>query len=177
MATETTDNASVINDAVGVKQFFTGQPTRKPIGQPASLTLRYEYRTMCHYFEASIKPRFSETDMRGHINNTVIPVWLADGRAALFREELGSRIPTMVVNLNVNFSRELHWGALVMARTTVERIGNSSIRFAQELWQNKHRCVQACTTVVTLDMETLRPIRVPDRERTLLEPYLLTDAG
>jgi acyl-CoA thioester hydrolase len=41
--------------------------------------------------------------MRGHINNTVIPVWLADGRAALFREELGSRVPTMVVNLNVDF--------------------------------------------------------------------------
>ena len=61
---------------------------------------------MSPFFEASIKPRFSETDMRGHINNTVIPVWLADGRAALFREELGSRVPTMVVNLNVDFTGE-----------------------------------------------------------------------
>ncbi|MFC6672766.1 acyl-CoA thioesterase [Marinobacterium aestuariivivens] len=129
------------------------------------------------YFEASIKPRFSETDMRGHINNTVIPVWLADGRAALFREELGSRVPTMVVNLNVDFSRELHWGALVTARTAVEKIGNSSIRFVQELWQNEQRCVQARTTVVTLDMETRKPVRIPDRERSLLAPYLITDEG
>ncbi|GGO75986.1 thioesterase [Marinobacterium nitratireducens] len=129
------------------------------------------------YFEASIKPRFSETDMRGHINNTVIPVWLADGRAALFREELGSRVPTVVVNLNVDFSRELHWGALVTARTAVEKIGNSSICFVQELWQKEQCCVQARTTVVTLDMETRRPVRVPDRERSLLASYLLADAG
>lgn len=100
---------------------------------------------MSPFFEASIKPRFSETDMRGHINNTVIPVWLADGRAALFREELGSQVPTMVVNLNVDFSREL--------------------------WQNDQRCVQAHTTVVTLDSETRKLMRVPDHERTLLAPY------
>jgi len=126
---------------------------------------------MSPFFEASIKPRFSETDMRGHINNTVIPVWLADGRAALFREELGSRVPTMVVNLNVDFIRELHWGAPVTVRTAVEGIGNSSIRFVQELWQNDQRCVQAHTTVVTLDSQTRKPMRVPDHERTLLAPY------
>ena len=127
---------------------------------------------MSHFFEASIKPRFSETDMRGHINNTVIPVWLADGRAALFRDELGSRVPTMVVNLNVDFSRELHWGAMVTVRTAVERIGNTSIRFLQELWQNGQHCVQARTTVVTLDSETGKPMRVPDSERIWLNPYL-----
>ncbi|MCQ6255247.1 thioesterase family protein [Pseudomonas sp. Q11] len=127
---------------------------------------------MSPYFEASIKPRFSETDMRGHINNTVIPVWLADGRAALFREELGSRVPTMVVNLNVDFSRELHWGSLVTVRTAVERIGNSSVCFLQELWQNDRPCVQARTTIVTLDIETRKPLRVPDIERALLTPYL-----
>lgn len=128
---------------------------------------------MSPFFEASIKPRFSETDMRGHINNTVIPVWLADGRAALFREELGSKVPTMVVNLNVDFSRELHWGTPVTVRTAVERIGNSSICFVQELWQNDQPCVQARTTVITMDAETRTPIRVPDAERTLLRPHLL----
>lgn len=126
---------------------------------------------MSPFFEASIKPRFSETDMRGHINNTVIPVWLADGRAALFREELGSKVPTMVVNLNVDFSRELHWGVLVTVRTAVTRIGNSSICFLQQLWQNGQQCVQAHTTIVTLDPQTRKPIRVPEVERTLLSPY------
>jgi len=125
------------------------------------------------FFETSIKPRFSETDMRGHINNTVIPVWLADGRAALFREELGSRVPTMVVNMNVDFRRELHWGSMVTVDTAIEKIGNSSICFCQELWQNGQPCVQARTTVVTLDGETRKPIRVPDAERTLLLPYLI----
>lgn len=128
---------------------------------------------MSPFFEAPIKPRFSETDMRGHINNTVIPVWLADGRAALFREELGSKVPTIVVNLNVDFSRELYWGSMVTVRTAVERIGNSSICFLQELWQNGQQCVQARTTIVTLDMETRKPIRVPDIERALLNSYLM----
>ena len=112
--------------------------------------------------------------MRGHINNTVIPIWLADGRAALFREELSSRVPTMVVNLNVDFSRELHWGSIVTVRTAVERIGDTSICFLQELWQNEQRCVQARTTVVTLESETRKPIRVPEVERSLLSPYMVT---
>lgn len=128
---------------------------------------------MSYFFEASIKPRFSETDMRGHINNTVIPVWLADGRAALFREELGSKVPTMVVNLNVDFMRELHWGELVTVRTAVARIGNSSICFLQQLWQNAEQCVQAHTTIVTLDPETRKPIRVPEFERARLHPYMV----
>lgn len=126
---------------------------------------------MSPFFEASIKPRFSETDMRGHINNTVIPVWLADGRAALFREEMGSKTPTMVVNLNVDFRHELHWGSMVTVRTAVEKIGNSSICFLQELWQHDQPCVQARTTVITMDPETRKPIRVPEAERAQLLPY------
>lgn len=129
---------------------------------------------MSPFFEASIKPRFSETDMRGHINNTVVPVWLADGRAALVREELGSKVPTMVVNLNVDFRRELHWGSIVTVRTAVERIGNSSICFLQELWQNDQPCVQARTTVIAVDIETRKSMRIPDEERTLLSPYLIS---
>ncbi|NQD95168.1 acyl-CoA thioesterase [Pseudomonas sp. CrR25] len=129
---------------------------------------------MSPFFEASIKPRFSETDMRGHISNTVVPVWLADGRAALFREKLGSQIPTMIVNLNVDFRRELHWGSMVTVRTAVERIGNSSIIFIQELWQNDQACVQARTTVIAVDIETRKSMRVPDEERTLLAPYLVS---
>ncbi|KJH82224.1 acyl-CoA thioesterase [Stutzerimonas stutzeri] len=129
---------------------------------------------MSYFFEASIKPRFSETDMHGHISNTVVPVWLADGRAALFREKLGSKVPTMVVNLNVDFRHELHWGSMVTVRTAVERIGNSSICFIQELWQNDRLCVQARTTVIAVDVETRQSKRVPDEERTLLSPYLLS---
>ena len=79
----------------------------------------------------------------------------------------------MVVNMNVDFRRELHWGSMVTVDTAIEKIGNSSICFCQELWQNGQPCVQARTTVVTLDGETRKPIRVPDAERTLLLPYLI----
>ena len=129
---------------------------------------------MNHFFESSIKPRFSETDMRGHINNTVIPIWLADGRAALFREELGSTLTTMVVNLNVDFKNELHWGSIVTARTAVEKIGNSSICFVQQLWQNGQKCVEARTTIVALDAQSRKPISVPSADRVLLSPYVMS---
>ncbi|MBV1788650.1 acyl-CoA thioesterase [Marinobacterium sp. D7] len=128
---------------------------------------------MSDYFETLIKPRFSETDMRGHISNTVVPVWLSEGRGSLCREHLGITQPWMVVNLNVNYHQELLWGAQVTVKTAVERIGNSSICFAQEIWQNERCCVKASTTIAALDMETRRPIPVSQDDRKRLAPYML----
>ncbi|WP_428035257.1 acyl-CoA thioesterase [Amphritea sp.] len=128
---------------------------------------------MSDYFEIVIKPRFSETDMRGHINNTVIPVWLSDGRGALCREYLAITQPWMVVNLTVNYRQELLWGSPVTVKIAVDKIGNSSISFAQEIWQKDKLCVQASTTIVALDMDTRKPVRVSDEIRQQLSPYLL----
>lgn len=128
---------------------------------------------MSKFFQTTIKPRFSETDMRGHISNTVVPVWLSEGRGSLCREHLGITQPWMVVNLNVNYHRELMWGAEVTVNTAVERIGNSSIRFAQEIWQEGTCCVKSTTTIAALEMETRRPIPVSLEDRKRLEPYIV----
>ncbi len=123
------------------------------------------------YSEIAIKPRFNETDMRGHISNTTVPVWLDEGRTTLLREELKSKTPVMVVNLNTNFRRELHWGAPATVLTAVDRIGTSSICFSQEIHQNGQCCIESLTTVVTVDLETRSAMPVPEEDRRLLAPY------
>ena len=124
--------------------------------------------------ETIIKPRFSETDMRGHIGNTVIPVWLSEGRGVLFREILGSKLPLVVANLNVDYRGELFLGSPVTVRTAIKKIGNSSICYQQEIWQYDVCCVTAHTTVIAIDSGTGKPMRVPDRERNLLKDYVVS---
>lgn len=126
------------------------------------------------FFESIIKPRFSETDLRGHISNTVVPVWLGEGRSSLCREHLRITQPWVVVNLNVDYKNEILWGACVTIKTAVENIGTSSICFAQEIWQCERLCVNARTTVVAFDMSTRRSSQVSDHDRTLLTPYMLS---
>lgn len=129
---------------------------------------------MTDCFETCIKPRFCETDMRGHISNTTVPVWLDEGRVEFFRAHLHCQVPVMVVNLNTDFHRELHWGSPVAVRTRIERIGNSSITFHQQVWQRELRCVSASTTVVAVDLDTRRATRVPDEDRERMASYLIS---
>lgn len=126
------------------------------------------------FFESRIKPRFSETDLRGHISNTVVPVWLGEGRSSLCREYLRITQPWVVVNLNVDYKNEMIWGSFVTIKTAVEKIGNSSICFAQEIWQGEQLCINARTTVVAFDMNARRSSQVSDHDRSLLTPYMLS---
>lgn len=126
-------------------------------------------------FETIISPRVSETDAVGHINNTVIPVWLEAGRTKLF-ELFGpiddfSAWRMIVANFTVDFVHELTYPAPVTVRCWVERIGNSSLTLYEELHQYDRKCTIGRTTYVHVDPETKRPARIPDNVRDALAPH------
>ncbi|WP_461200164.1 acyl-CoA thioesterase [Anoxybacillus sp. TBDG-1] len=86
-------------------------------------------------FFHSVRVRFSETDMFGHLNNTVPFVYFEEARIAFF-EHLGfmndwlgkehDAIP-VVANLQCDFLQQVYFGEQLQIGVKVAHIGNSSV--------------------------------------------------
>jgi acyl-CoA thioester hydrolase len=125
-------------------------------------------------FTTRIVPRVSETDGAGHINNTVAPVWLEAGRKEIFRiftADLGfASWRLALVNMNVDYVAQLYWQHEVEVRTWVDRVGTTSVRLYEEIWQRDTPCVRASATYVCFDYasQAPAPVAAAQREQLLL---------
>lgn len=125
--------------------------------------------------KTSIRPRFSDTDALGHINNTVIPVWFLEAREPV----LGWFAPggdlnagsIAVVRVEVDYLAETRFGEDVTIRTRVERVGNSSFVLLQEVDQAGEITARGRTTLVHFDPDGRRSRPVPDEIRSKLEQH------
>ena len=128
-------------------------------------------------FRTRIHPRFCDTDALGHIGNTVVPVWLLEGREALLRlfvPDLDFRQASLVVvRTEIDFLGELHFGTDVEVTTALEKIGNTSLVVLQEvLQQDAVRC-RARTVMVNFNARTRASQPIPDAVRGVLEEHLV----
>jgi acyl-CoA thioester hydrolase len=125
--------------------------------------------------KTSIRPRFSDTDALGHINNTVIPVWFLEAREPVLSwfapEGNFSRGSIAVVRVEVDYLAETRFGEDVTIRTRVERVGNSSFVLLQEVAQGDAITARGRTTLVHFDPDERRSRPVPDEIRSKLEQH------
>jgi len=106
-------------------------------------------------FVTRIRPRVSETDGVGHINNTTIPVWLEAGREEIFRmftPDLSFRNWRMIiVNMKIDFLKEMVLGQEVEVRTWVKKIGRTSLQLEEEIIKAAGcACVENAHTSITI---------------------------
>lgn len=131
------------------------------------------------YMQTKIEPRFSETDAVGHINNTVIPVWLEASRNELFwmfnPNMSFDDWKLVVVNMNTNYKDEIYFGHDVVVYNWVKKIGNSSLQLYEEIWQNGRLCVDSTVTYVNVDLHTKKTETIPPHLREQLTKYLYKD--
>ncbi|ESP95345.1 MULTISPECIES: acyl-CoA thioesterase [Pseudoalteromonas] len=124
-----------------------------------------------------IMPRFSETDVLGHINNTVLPVWFEAARAPIFKiftPDLNPRNWKLIVaKVEVTFKGELFYGQEVEIKTMIEKVGNSSFVILQQAWQHAECCAEGRTTMVRYDFAAKASQSLDERERTALSEYLV----
>lgn len=127
-----------------------------------------------------ITPRFSETDAKGHINNNVVPVWFAAGREAIFRlfnsEMEFSKINLIVARIEVDFLAEVHCNTDVEVRTSILKLGTSSIHVAHELWQDQQKVAKGKAILVYFDYQAKQSGSLPNNIRALLEEHQLHPA-
>lgn len=128
-------------------------------------------------FQVTITPRLSETDLLGHINNTVLGIWYEAGRTPVLdqmrREVVGFDQLMMAVRTEIEFLAELFYGSDIQVLTGFERLGNSSVSYYQEVWQNDRRCGRARTTLVYVNSETRRSTPLPDTARDFIARHTI----
>jgi acyl-CoA thioester hydrolase len=126
-------------------------------------------------FTTTIRPRVSETDGLGHINNTTIPVWFEAGREGVFRiftPDLSFKNwKAVLVNMNIDFVRETHFGKDVEVRTWIAKVGNSSFVVEEELYQDSHLCARGTATYVNFNQATRKAEPIPQAIREQLESH------
>lgn len=128
-----------------------------------------------------IRPRFSDTDALGHINNTVIPVWFLEAREPILQwfapDGDFARGALAVVRIEVDYLGETHFGHDVEIRTGVARIGNSSFQLRQEVWQQDQCTARGLATLVNFDRSARKSQPIPDPVRSALENEAWPGAG
>lgn len=117
------------------------------------------------------KVRFYETDALGHVNNTVVPMWIETGRLPIF-EFFGEMSPDtqslIVARLEVDYARPIFFGSKVTVKTYVSRLGRSSFDISTEIWQKDELCAKGKTILVYFDFNEQQSIPLTDGLRSRL---------
>ena len=119
-----------------------------------------------------VVPRASETDAAGHINNTVVPVWLEAGRREIFRiftpslEFSAWRMA--LVNISVDYLAQIFFAQECEVLTWVDRIGTKSFTLYEELHQGERLCATGTATYVYFNYEKQCSEPIPDSDRKAL---------
>ncbi len=113
---------------------------------------------MAYTTETNIKVRFSECDYYQHVNNAMYIVYANTGLADYLRSVWGDikNLPFQIHmrHVEINFSGSATFDEELVVRTTVDKIGNTSLTF-QTIITNKTTGAQITElkqTYVTLDL-------------------------
>ena len=127
-------------------------------------------------FINTITPRFCDTDAQGHINNTVFPVWLLEGRQIIVEMHSPNLALASsglaLVRQEIDYKNECFFGDAVEVKTSITKLGNSSIHIAQEIWQTHKQCVQAHAILVCFDRKERTSHAIPPALREQLQEHL-----
>ncbi len=114
--------------------------------------------------------RSTEIDVNGHVNNAKYVEYLEWGREAFYEQAgadyatlEGQGVITVTVNLTLNYRRECCQGEVLTISTRPERLGRTSFVVRQEIKKaaSGELAADATVTMVTIDVQTRRPVPVP----------------
>lgn len=113
-----------------------------------------------------IQMRFSDADSFGHINNVALQMYFDLGKTDLFNElwrltGVAEQVPAIVVSLNTDFYEQIFYGDQVVVETSIESIGNKSLRLVQRLMSGEKLCTLSRTVMVCYDRQTRKSVAVP----------------
>lgn len=120
----------------------------------------------------TIRPRFSETDALGHINNTSVPVWFEEGRLHLIFQDAKIEQKTVLARFEVDYLQEVYYGEDIQVISVITRLGNSSINYLQTIHQGDQLCLKALAVAVTYDPDRRTSVPISEETRAKLQTFL-----
>ena len=123
------------------------------------------------------KVRYADTDRQGHVNNANFSTFFETGRVEfLLNPEspiVAKGASVVIAALNVNFKAEIHWPGTIEIGTGILKIGNSSIKLYQVLFQNGQSVADAETVIVQVSDETGKSSPFSDKTKEILKQWFL----
>lgn len=134
------------------------------------MTLSQDIADYSHWLSENI--RFSETDMMGHVNNTVFGIYFEIGRSSYFSQHgfYDQREAGLVIlKSEIHFLGMIYWPGTVEVGTRVTGVGNSSFTMEQILRQKDAIVGTSSSVMVQIDSKTNKSMRISNSMRTLLK--------
>lgn len=130
-------------------------------------------------FFIEVRVRFSETDLFGHMNNTVSFTYFEQARIDYFRH-LGVMMPTVVdenvkgipivADLQCDYVQQVFFDEVLRIYTKVAQVGNSSMDLHYLAKNQKDEvCFTGRGTIVQMDPKTGKSVAISDEEKHYLK--------
>jgi acyl-CoA thioester hydrolase len=118
--------------------------------------------------------RWGDMDAMGHVNNTVYFRFMEQARIGWFdalvpRGEAWKATGVVIANASCNFKRPINYPGTVEVRLSIGSPGGSSVPTFYELRVEDELYADGEATVVFIDMEKQKPIRIPQDIREALQ--------
>jgi len=124
--------------------------------------------------------RFGDLDPQGHVNQAVFLTYFESGRVAMFRnEDLGIGVPGLtfiMVRMEVDYMKELHWPGGIDIGTGVAEFGRSSFKVSQAIFRNGGCAAMGRATLVCMDLKTRKATPLPQAAIDRLSQWKLQGA-
>lgn len=128
-------------------------------------------------FQTYDKVRYADTDRQGHVNNAIFATFLESGRVEFLynpQNPLAAEgAAFVIVNLNVNLLAEINWPGRIDIGTGVTKVGSSSLRLYQGLFQNGRCVATAETVIVQMNEQTRKSQPLSDEAKAFLTQHQL----
>jgi acyl-CoA thioester hydrolase len=123
--------------------------------------------------------RFGDLDPQGHVNQAVFLTYFESGRVAMFRNpDLSIGVPGItyvMVRMEVDYVKELHWPGTIDIGTGVAEFGRSSFKVAQAIFRDGVCVARGRATLVCMDLTTRKSTPLPDAAIARLNPFKLAN--
>ncbi|HWL30621.1 MAG TPA: thioesterase family protein [Xanthobacteraceae bacterium] len=124
--------------------------------------------------------RFGDLDPQGHVNQAVYLTYFETGRVAMFRTpDLGIGVPGLtfvMVRMEVDYIKELHWPGTITIGTGVTEFGRSSFKATQAIFRDGVCCAAGRATLVCMDKTTRKSTPLPETAIARLSQWKLNSA-
>jgi len=124
-----------------------------------------------------LQMRFCDTDALGHVNNVSIAAYAETGRVD-FLHRLGKSVRSLIlVNVTIDFRRQISFGESLCIDSWVDSFGKSSITLGQTISANGERAADIKSVAVHFDYKTGKSVEIPAAIRAELESMLRSAVG
>jgi acyl-CoA thioester hydrolase len=124
--------------------------------------------------------RFGDLDPQGHVNQAMFMTYFESGRVAMFRDrDLGIGVPGLtfvLVRMEVDYMKELHWPGSIDIGTGVAEFGRSSFKAMQAIFRDGVCAAMGRATLVCMDKTTRKSTPLPQAAIDRLSQWKIQDA-